>query len=75
MTGTLVFDPLLPWLVLYAALGLAALGVAVALWRGLAGWWLRGLALMALLLTLANPAVQEEERQNLSDIEIGRAHV
>ena len=43
MTGTLVFDPLLPWLVLYAALGLAALGVAVALWRGLAGWWLRGL--------------------------------
>ena len=28
MTGTLVFDPLLPWPVLYVVLGLAALGIA-----------------------------------------------
>jgi hypothetical protein len=68
MTGTLVFDPLLPWLVLYAALGLAALGVAVALWRGLAGWWLRGLTAAVLLLAIANPSLQEEDRAPLSDI-------
>ena len=52
MTGTLVFDPLLPWLALYVALGLAALGIAIALWRGLTGWWLaarHGLGLLQLL--------------------------
>ena len=43
---------------------------ALALWRGLSGWWLRALALGALLLALANPALQEEERQNLTDIVI-----
>ena len=68
MTGTLVFDPLLPWLVLYAATGLAVLGILVALWRGLAGWWLRGLTAAVLLLAIANPSLQEEDRAPLSDI-------
>ena len=68
MTGTLVFDPLLPWLVLYAATGLAGLGIVVALWRGLAGWWLRGLTAAVLLLAIANPSLQEEDRAPLSDI-------
>lgn len=68
MTGTLVFDPLLPWLVLYAATGLAVLGIVVALWRGLAGWWLRGLTAAVLLLAIANPSLQEEDRAPLSDI-------
>ena len=68
MTGTLVFDPLLPWLVLYAATGLAVLGIMVALWRGLAGWWLRGLTAAVLLLAIANPSLQEEDRAPLSDI-------
>jgi hypothetical protein len=68
MTGTLVFDPLLPWLVLYAATGLAVLGIIVALWRGLAGWWLRGLTAAVLLLAIANPSLQEEDRAPLSDI-------
>ncbi len=68
MTGTLVFDPLLPWPVIYAALGLAVTGVAVALWRGLAGWWLRGLTAAALLLAIANPSLQQEDREPLSDI-------
>ncbi|MFN3577773.1 MAG: hypothetical protein ACK4TJ_12450 [Tabrizicola sp.] len=70
MTASLIFAPLVaPWL-LYA-LGAAALAlVAFALWRGLSGWWLRGLALAALVAALANPALQEEERQTLSDIVI-----
>ena len=68
MTGTLVFDPLLPWLVLYAATGLAVLGIVVALWRGLAGWWLRGLTAAVLLLAIANPSLQKEDRAPLSDI-------
>ena len=68
MTGTLVFDPLLPWLVLYAVSGLAVLGIVVALWRGLAGWWLRGLTAAVLLLAIANPSLQEEDRAPLSDI-------
>ena len=70
MTATVIFAPLVDWW-LIAALGGAALALlAVALWRGLAGWWLRGLALAALLGALANPSLQEEERQNLSDIVI-----
>ena len=68
MTGTLVFDPLLPWLVVYVAAGLAVLGVAVALWRGLTGWWLRGLTAAVLLLAAANPSLQEEVRTPLPDI-------
>ena len=67
---SLVFAPLVSWLLIYALAAVAVALVALALWRGLSGWWLRGLALAALLLTLANPAVQEEQRENLSDIVI-----
>ena len=70
MTQSLIFDPLVPWLVIFA-LGALALGLlALALWRGLTGWWLRGLALGVLLVALANPALQEEERAPLNDIVI-----
>jgi hypothetical protein len=70
MNASLVFAPLIPWPVLVAAGGIATLLVGLALWRGLSGWWLRALALGALVLALANPALQEEERQTLSDIVI-----
>ncbi|THD85145.1 hypothetical protein E7811_05385 [Aliigemmobacter aestuarii] len=70
MTGSIVFDPLLPWPVI-AVLAAAALAlVGVALWRGLQGWWLRGLTAAALLAALANPALQEEDRAPLTDIVI-----
>ncbi len=68
MNGTLVLDPLLPWPLLYAAGALAALAVVLALWRGLSGWWLRGLTAAVLLLALANPSLQREDRAPLSDI-------
>ncbi len=70
MTASVIFAPLVEWWLIAALGGVAVLLLVVALWRGLAGWWLRGLALAALLGALANPSLQEEERQNLSDIVI-----
>ncbi|MFN5999283.1 MAG: hypothetical protein ACK47C_03935 [Paracoccaceae bacterium] len=70
MNASVVFAPLIPWPLLVAAGVVAVLLVGLALWRGLSGWWLRALALAALVVALANPALQEEERQNLSDIVI-----
>jgi hypothetical protein len=69
-TGTVIFDPFLPWPVVWAAIALAAVFVGLAVWRRLSGWWLRGLALAALLLALANPSLQVEERETLTDIVI-----
>ncbi|MDJ1015250.1 MAG: hypothetical protein QNJ35_01975 [Paracoccaceae bacterium] len=69
-TSAIIFDPLLPWGSLWAGVMLAALFVGVALWRGLRGWWLRGLAFAVLLLAISNPSLQVEEREALSDIVI-----
>ena len=70
MTGTLILDPLLP-LPILIAFGLIALGfLGFAVWRRLSGWWLRGLAAIALLAALANPSLQQEDREPLSDIAI-----
>ena len=68
MVQRIVFDALLPWPLIWAVAVLAALMVALALWRGLPGWWLRGLAAVALLAALAGPALETEDRQPLSDI-------
>ena len=68
MSGSVIFDPLLAWPLVWGALALAVLFVAVAVWRGLVGWWLRGLAAVVLLAALFNPSWQEEERAPLSDI-------
>ncbi|MEM9584709.1 MAG: hypothetical protein AAGA08_16485 [Pseudomonadota bacterium] len=64
----IILDPLiaLPIVAGLAALLLALLGFA--LWRGLPGWWLRGLAGVVVLIGLANPALQDEDREPLSDI-------
>ncbi len=68
MTGTIIFDPLIPWPVLAVVAGIVAAGVAVALWRGLSGWALRGLAGLVLLGALSGPAFQQEDRAPLTDI-------
>lgn len=65
---SIIFDPLLPRLFIYAAAGLSLAAVALAIWRRLPGWWLRALACLALLAALANPALQQEDREPLSDI-------
>lgn len=68
MSQTFLLDPLIPvWaLAALGLLGLASLGLG--LWRGLTGWALRGLALGLVLLALANPSLQREDRKPLSDI-------
>ncbi|MCV2882323.1 hypothetical protein [Actibacterium sp. XHP0104] len=68
MSGAVIFDPLLPWPVVWAALAVLLAGTVLALRRGLAGWWLRGMAGAVLLVALANPSLQQEERAPLSDI-------
>ncbi|NNL73627.1 MAG: hypothetical protein HKP29_09695 [Silicimonas sp.] len=69
-TGSIIFDPHLPWPVVWIAVALATVFVGLAIWRRLSGWWLRGLALAVLLLALANPSLQIEDRETLSDIVI-----
>jgi hypothetical protein len=63
-----IFDPLVPWSALYVAAAVATVFAILAIWRGLTGWWLRTPALAVLLIALANPSLQDEERDPLSDI-------
>ncbi|WP_417740957.1 hypothetical protein [Salipiger sp.] len=68
MTGQIVFDPLLPWVAIYALGAVALAGVILALWRGLNGWPLRFVAGLILVAALTQPSFQEEDRAPLSDI-------
>lgn len=70
MNGQVVFDPLLPWPVIWAAAVLAAIMTGFGLWRGLSGGWLRMLAAAVLLAGIAQPSLQTENRRPLSDIVI-----
>ena len=70
MTNTLILNPLVPLLAIYALAVLSAFGVGLAAWRRLNSWWLRGLAALAVLGALANPSVLREDRAPLSDIVI-----
>jgi hypothetical protein len=65
---SLQFAPGLPWLVIAVLAALAAATLAVALWRGLAGWTLRAVAALVLLAALSGPSLQQEERDPLADI-------
>ncbi len=68
MTGTVIFDPLIPWPVLAIVAAIAVAGVSLALWRGLSGWALRGLAALVVIAALAGPVYQVEDRAPLTDI-------
>ncbi|MBY5933666.1 hypothetical protein KUV51_11700 [Tateyamaria omphalii] len=70
MTGTILFDPLLPWPILAVVAALAVTGVVLALIRGLNGWALRGMAALVVLAALAGPSLQQEDRAPLTDIVI-----
>lgn len=68
MGGEIVFAPLIGWSMI-AIVAVITLGLlAFATWQRLAGWWLRGLGAAVLLLALANPSIQREDREPLTDI-------
>lgn len=64
----LTFAPFLPWTVLAVLAAVALILAVIGLLRGVRGAWLRGLALAALLLAIANPLLTNEEREPLSTI-------
>ncbi len=68
MTGTVILDPLIPWPVLLVVASIAVAGVVLAVWRGLSGWALRGLAVLVVIAALAGPVYQVEDRAPLTDI-------
>ena len=64
------FSPLLPLPVIAGLAALTLFATGVALWRGLTGWWLRGLAALVLLAALAGPSLRREDRAPVSNIAI-----
>ena len=70
MTNEIILNPLLPLILIALVALLSGTVVAVALYRRLSGWWLRGLAGIVLVTALLNPSLQQEERVPLSDIVI-----
>jgi hypothetical protein len=68
MELTLAFIPEFNWPVIAGLGALVVLGTAVALWRGLPGWALRAIALGLLVLALAGPQLQREEREGLKNV-------
>ncbi len=68
MDISITFAPLINWPLLWGLAALAVTCLTLSLWRGLSGWALRSLAACILLLTLAEPSLQNEQREALSDI-------
>ncbi|MEX1233961.1 MAG: hypothetical protein WEB56_03130 [Roseovarius sp.] len=70
MTNAIVFDPALPvWLIATLA-GMALTALALAAWRGLSGWALRGIGAALILAALMGPSLSREDREDLTDIAI-----
>ncbi|MYK31432.1 MAG: hypothetical protein F4051_06830, partial [Boseongicola sp. SB0670_bin_30] len=65
---SIFFEPLLPWAALWSLAAVSLVLIVIAIRGGLSGWWLRGIALSLLLMAVANPSTQIEERETLSDI-------
>ena len=70
MTGTLLFDPLVPLWVIAAIGAVSAAAVGLGLWRSPKGAILRALAALAILGAMLNPSYQQEQREPLADIVI-----
>ena len=67
---SIAFTPHLPLPLIAALAALTLVAIAVALWRGLTGWWLRGLAALVLLAALAGPSLRREDRAPVPNIAI-----
>ena len=68
MVWSLAFDPLVPLWALVAGGVIAVLLTAFSGFLNLRGWLLRSLTMALLLLALANPAVEREDREPLSSV-------
>jgi len=68
MVWSLSFDPLLPLWALIAGLAVALLLTGLSGFLSLRGWLLRSLTMGLLLLALANPALEREDREPLSSV-------
>ena len=70
MNWSIDFAPLIPMPLFWVLLALAALLIGLLLFRRTRGASLRSLAVIAVLLALANPTLREEERDYLANIAI-----
>ncbi|MEC9471466.1 MAG: hypothetical protein VYA18_17220, partial [Pseudomonadota bacterium] len=68
MVWSLAFDPLVPLWALVAGGVIAVLLTAFSGFLNLRGWLLRTLTMALLLLALANPAFEREDREPLSSV-------
>jgi len=68
MVQNILFDPLIPLSILAAVAALVALILMLCTWQGLSGWLIRAGTAVLLLLAIANPSLQQEEREALNDI-------
>ena len=68
MVWSVAFDPLVPLWGLAAAGAIAVLLVAVTAFLALRGWVLRAAAMGLVVLALANPAIERENREPLSSV-------
>jgi len=68
MIQVILFDPLVPWALIWGLSAISLISIGAALWRGLSGWALRGLAALGLIAALSGPVYQVEDRAPLSDI-------
>jgi len=68
MVWSLAFDPLVPLWALFSGIVLAVLLTGLSGFLNLRGWVLRSLTMALLLLALANPAIEREDREPLSSV-------
>ncbi|SEL18465.1 hypothetical protein SAMN05421666_2285 [Roseovarius nanhaiticus] len=70
MTSVIVFHPVLPIWLIAALAGMALTALALAVWRGLSGWALRGAGAALILAALMGPGLSREDREDLTDIAV-----
>lgn len=70
MDWTIDFAPLLPVPLLWGAAAITVFLIALMLARSARGWLMRGLALSAIILALANPTLRQEQRETLANVAI-----
>ena len=65
-----IFVPLVPLGVLIGLALVSGMATGLAWWRGLSGWWLRGMAYAVVMAMLANPMIRDTKSADLEDIAV-----